>query len=173
MDPPVLYGKWFEYFIRRYGGEPVELAVPYNEPVDPADVETALASHPDISVLSVVHSETPSGTVNPVREIGRIAKEHGVITIVDTVSGLGSELLSPEEWGIDVAVAGPQKGLGGPPRLSLMAISPDAWARVEGRPDPLRGSFLALLDWKSTWLEHRRFPHPPPLTEIYALESTL
>ena len=168
-----VFGKWFEDFIRRYGGEPVELAVPYNEAVDPADVETALASHPDISVLSVVHSETPSGTVNPVREIGRIAKEYGVITIVDTVSGLGSELLSPEEWGIDVAVAGPQKCLGGPPGLSLMAISPDAWARMEGRPDPLRGSFLSILDWKSTWLEHRRFPYTPSVSEIYALESTL
>jgi pyridoxamine--pyruvate transaminase len=168
-----VFGRWFEDFIRRYGGEPVELSVPYNEAVDPADVEAALARHPDVSVLSVVHSETPSGTVNPVREIGRIAKQHGVLTIVDTVSGLGSELLSPEAWGIDVAVAGPQKCLGGPPGLSLLAVSPDAWARMEERPDPLRGSFLSILDWKTTWLEQRRFPYTPSVSEIYALESTL
>ncbi|MBA2276587.1 MAG: alanine--glyoxylate aminotransferase family protein [Chloroflexia bacterium] len=168
-----VFGKWFEDFIRRYGGEPIELAVPFNEAIDPADVQAALERHPEISVLSVVHSETPSGTINPVREIGRVAKEHGVITIVDTVSGLGSELLSPEEWGIDIAVAGPQKCLSGPPGLSLLAVSPDAWARMENRTDPLRGSFLSILDWKATWLEQRRFPYTPSVSEIYALESTL
>ena len=168
-----VFGKWFEDFIRRYGGEPIELAVPYNEAIDPADVETALSRHSDISVLSVVHSETPSGTVNPVKEIGRIAKEHGVLTIVDTVSGLGSELLSPKEWGIDIAVSGPQKCLSGPPGLSLLAVSPAAWQRMEERPDSLRGSFLSILDWKSTWLDNRRFPYTPSVSEIYALESTL
>ncbi|MCC6314840.1 MAG: alanine--glyoxylate aminotransferase family protein [Thermomicrobiales bacterium] len=169
-----VFGKWFEDFIRKYGGETVELAVPYNEAIDPEDVRKTLAANPDIRFLSVVHSETPSGTHNPVREIGRIAREFGVITLVDTVSGLGGELLSPEAWGMDVAVAGPQKCLGGTPGLSLMAISPEAWQVMEAkRPAPLRGSFLSILDWKTAWLEERRFPYTPSVSEIYALESVL
>ncbi|MDQ3540955.1 MAG: alanine--glyoxylate aminotransferase family protein [Chloroflexota bacterium] len=168
-----VFGKWFEDFIRKYGAEPVELRVPYNAAIDPEDVRRLLRAVPDISYLSVVHSETPSGTVNPVAEICNIAKEYGVVTIVDTVSGLASEMFSPEEWGIDVAVAGPQKCLGGPPGLSLIAVSDDAWKAMEGRSNPLRGSFLSILDWKTTWLEQRRFPYTPSVSEIYALESVL
>lgn len=169
-----VFGKWFQDFIEAYGGETIEIAVPYNDAIDPEDVRRALQANPGIKFLSVVHSETPSGTHNPVREIGRIAKEFGVITMVDTVSGLGGEVLSPEDWGLDVAVAGPQKCLGGTPGLSLMAISPDAWKAMEARkPKPLRGSFLSILDWKATWLDQRRFPYTPSVTEIYALRSVL
>jgi pyridoxamine--pyruvate transaminase len=168
-----VFGKWFEDFIRRYGAEPIELRVPYNAAIDPEDVRRLLRAVPDISYLSVVHSETPSGTVNPVGEICAIAKEHGVVTIVDTVSGLAGETFSPEEWGIDVAVAGPQKCLGGPPGLSLLAVSEDAWGAMERRSSPLRGSFLSILDWKTTWLEQHRFPYTPSVSEIYALESVL
>lgn len=168
-----VFGKWFEDFVRKYGGEPVELSVPYNAAIDPDDVRRVLQADPEISVLSVVHSETPSGTVNPVREICSIAKEFDVITIVDTVSGVGAELLSPEEWGIDIAVLGPQKCLGGVPGLSMISVSDDAWAAMERKQEPLRGSFLSMLDWKSTWIEQRRFPYTPSVSDIYALESVL
>ena len=103
-----------------------------------------------------------------------VAREFGVLTMVDTVSGLGGELYSPEEWGMDVAVAGPQKCLGGTPGLTLMSVSPAAWAAMEARrPGPLRGSFLSILDWKSAWLEGRRFPYTPSVSEVYSLESVL
>ena len=169
-----VFGKWFEDFIKRYGGETIELAVPYNDAIDPEDVRQALHANPGVKFLSVVHSETPSGTHNPVKEIGAVAREFGVITMVDTVSGLGGELLSPEEWGLDIAIAGPQKCLGGTPGLSLMSISPAAWDALEARkPEPLRASFLSILDWKSAWLEGKQFPYTPSVSEIYSLESVL
>src|SRR5215216_1869641 len=104
-----VFGKWFEEFITRFGGETVELAVPYNEAIDPDDVRKALDANPAITVLSVVHSETPSGTLNPVGEICKIAREYGVISVVDTVSGVGGEQFRADEWCVDVAIAGPQK----------------------------------------------------------------
>jgi pyridoxamine--pyruvate transaminase len=168
-----VFGKWFELFVDKYGGEVTELRVPYNDAVHPDDVRKALSKDPGIKLLSVVHSETPSATVNPVREIGAIAKEFGVLTIVDTVSGLGGELLSPEEWNMDVAVAGPQKCLGGPPGLSMLCVSEEAWQRMEQRPDPVRGSFLSILDWKDTWMAKRTFPYTPSVSTMYALESIL
>lgn len=169
-----VFGKWFEDFIHTYGGETIELAVPYYDAIDPEDVRKALHANPGVKYLSVVHSETPSGTHNPVRAIGAVAREFGVLTMVDTVSGLGGELLTPEEWGMDIAIAGPQKCLGGTPGLSLMAISPAAWEALEARkPSPLRASFLSILDWKSAWLEGKRFPYTPSITEIYSLESVL
>jgi pyridoxamine--pyruvate transaminase len=169
-----VFGKWFQDFIDKYGGETIELAVPYNDAIDPEDVRKALRANPGVKFLSVVHSETPSGTHNQVKEIGAIAHEFGVLTMVDTVSGLGGELLSPEAWGMDIAIAGPQKCLGGTPGLSLMTISPAAWEALQARqPQPLRGSFLSILDWKSAWLEGKRFPYTPSISEVYSLESVL
>jgi pyridoxamine--pyruvate transaminase len=168
-----IFGKWFEDFIARNGGETIEVTVPYNESIDPDDVRKALHANPGIKYLSAVHSETPSGTINPIREIGRIAHEFGVITMVDTVSGLGSELMSPEDWGIDIAIAGPQKCLSGTPGLALLSVSPAAWEAMESAERPLRGSYLSILDWKSTWLEKHTFPYTPLVSEMYSMESVL
>ncbi|MGQ9675394.1 MAG: pyridoxal-phosphate-dependent aminotransferase family protein [Chloroflexota bacterium] len=167
-----VFGKWFEDFITKYGGEVVSLEVPYNDAVEPDDVRKAFREHRGIKFLSVVHSETPSGTVNPVKHICPIAKEYGVVTIVDTVSGLGGEALIPEEWGVDLAVAGPQKCLSGPPGLCLLSVSPDAWKAMENRRPSLRGSYLSILDYKFAW-DDRRFPFTPFVNEVYALESAL
>ncbi len=168
-----VFGKWFEDFIDRHGGQTVELATPYNEAIDPKDVRRLLSEQPGIRFCSMVHSETPSGTINPVREIGAVCREFGVITLVDTVSGLGSEHVVPEEWGIDIGIVGPQKCLGGLPGLSLISVSPAAWSAMEQRQPPLRGSFLSILDWKTAWLDEQRFPYTPSVAEMYALESTL
>lgn len=163
------YGGWIE----RYGGEVIELRVPYNDAIDPEDVRRALRDNPDVTILAAVHCETPSGTMNPIGEICGIARDHGVLTIVDSVSGLGAESYSPEAWSIDVAVAGPQKCLGGVPGLSLVAVSQRAWEAMEAVDQPLRWSYLSLLDWKTTWIENGRFPYTPSVADIHALESTL
>lgn len=168
-----VFGKGFEDWIVKYGGDVIEIAVPYNAAIDPDDVRRAFQLDPEISVVSVVHSETPSGTINPIREIGQIAREYGAITIVDTVSGLLAEDYSPEEWGMDIAVAGPQKCLSGVPGMSLISVSPEAWRRMESVKTPLRGSFLSLLDWKTSWIENGRFPYTPSVSDVYALESVL
>jgi pyridoxamine---pyruvate transaminase len=168
-----VFGNGYAGWIERHGGEVVEVRVPYDAAIDPDAVRQMLLDRPDISVLSAVHCETPSGTMNPIREIGRIAQEHGVLTIVDTVSGLGAESYSPEGWGVDIAVAGPQKCLGGVPGLALVAVSPHAWEVMESVESPLRASYLSLLDWKDTWIGQGRFPYTPSVADVHALESTL
>ena len=62
------------YWLTDFGAELHELEVPYNDAVDPADVERYLDEHPEIELVTVVHSETPSGTLRPVAEIGPIAQ---------------------------------------------------------------------------------------------------
>jgi pyridoxamine--pyruvate transaminase len=167
-----IFGKWFGTFITRAGADAVELAVPYNEAVDPEDVRRALRRHRDIRFLAVVHAETPSGTVNPVDQICPVAAEAGVVTIVDTALGLGSHPFETDAWGVDVAIAGPQKALGGVPGLCPIAVSPRAWeAMTRRRPAPLRESYLSLLDWRESWVEKRAFPYTASVSLVYALES--
>ena len=127
--------------------------------------------HPGIGLVTVVHSETPSGTLNPVEEIGPIAKRHGALVLVDCVSSLGGIPIWPDEWQLDVCVAGPQKCLAGPPGMSLMTVSEDAWDAIRANPAAPRSSFLSMLDWKEQWLEAGRFPFTPSVVDLHGVEA--
>lgn len=168
-----VFGAGYAGWIERYGGKVIELRTEFNDAINPERVRATLQANPDIGYLAVVHCETPSGTMNPVAEICTIAREFDVITIVDTVSGLAAEDFTPETAGMDIAVAGPQKCLGGVPGLSMVAVSPAAWQRMESLPEPLVGSYLSMLDWKHTWIEQGRFPYTPSVADVHALEATL
>ena len=101
-----VFGRYMGYWLRDYGAELHELEVPYDDSVDAGDVDRYLTEHPEIEFVSVVHSETPSGTLNPVAEIGPIAKAHGCLTFVDCVSSFGGMPIFPDEWMLDICVAG-------------------------------------------------------------------
>lgn len=166
-----VFGKWFGFWLRDLGADLHELEVPYDEAVSGEAVDAYLAEHPEITVVSVVHSETPSGTLNPLWDIGPIARRHGAITIVDCVSSLGGIELKPEEWQLDLLVAGPQKCLGGPPGMSLLAVSTGAWAAIEANPDAPRGSFLSLLDWRDKWHGGGAFPYTPSVSDLNGVHA--
>jgi pyridoxamine---pyruvate transaminase len=166
-----VFGKGMGYWLADFGAELHELEVPYNDAVDPGDVDRFLTEHPGIGLVTVVHSETPSGTLNPVEEIGPIAKRHGALTLVDCVSSLGGIPIWPDDWQIDVCVAGPQKCLAGPPGMSLMTVSADAWNAIRANPAAPRASFLSMLDWKEQWLENGKFPFTPSVVDLHGVEA--
>ncbi len=92
----------------------------------PEEVSAALADRPVKAVL-LTQSETSTGVIQPVRELARVAKEHGALVIVDVVSSLGAVPFDFDGWGIDVAVGGSQKALSASPGLAFVAISDRAW----------------------------------------------
>jgi pyridoxamine--pyruvate transaminase len=168
-----VYGKWFGLWLAEYGAHVIEVEVPYDAQVEPEMVERAFAAHPETELLAVVHSETPSGTMNPVSEIGPIAKRNGALVIADVVSSLGCDALRPDDWGLDICVAGPQKCLAGPPGMSLVSVSDEAWTRIRANPAAPRGSFLSLLDWKDTWIDGGRtsFPYTPSVADVNGVSA--
>lgn len=166
-----IFGKGMGYWLRDFGAGVHEIEVAYNDAVDPAEVESFLADHPEIEVVAVVHSETPSGTYNPVDAIGKIAHAHGALTLVDCVSSVGGMPFKADEWELDICVLGPQKCLGGPPGMSLMSVSEDAWKRIAENPAAPRSSFLSLLDWKEQWLEGGKFPFTPSVSDVHGVEA--
>jgi pyridoxamine--pyruvate transaminase len=166
-----VFGKWFGFWLKDIGADVHELEVPYDEAVTGEAVDAYLTEHPRISVVSVVHSETPSGTLNPVQDIGPIARRHGAVTIVDCVSSWAGIELKPEEWQLDLLVAGPQKCLGGPPGMSLLAVGERAWAAMEANPDAPRGSFLSILDWRDTWHGKGSFPYTPSVSDLNGVHA--
>jgi len=166
-----MYSKWFGDWLRATGATVIEHEVPYNSVIDPADVEALLDAHPQIGVVSIVHCETPSGTLNPIREIGPLVRAHDAILICDVVSSLCGNDVRVDDWSLDICVSGPQKCLASAPGLSLVAVSDRAWAAIEANPAAPRRSYLSLLDWRSTWEEQGRFPYTPSVTDITGLQA--
>jgi pyridoxamine---pyruvate transaminase len=170
-----VYAAWFGDWLREYGAEVHEVRVPYDEAIDPAIVSDALERHGPFGVVAVVHSETPSGIENPLAAIGPLAHEHGALMFADVVSALGGTQVEIDAWHVDLAVAGPQKCLGGPPGISLVTVSPAAWEAIESNPNAPRRSFLSLLDWKHRWIDGGRvaFPYTPSVSDVNGVHAAL
>ena len=168
-----VYGAGYRRYFDAYGGRVVELAVPYNGAIEAGQVEQVLKREGDVKVIAVVHSETPSGTINPVREIAALAHQFGALTIVDAVSSLGGMPVEVDEWGLDVTVAAPHKCLGGLPGSALMAVSERAWEKIRARPNPPRRRYVSFLDWKDGWLGEGRFPFTPFVAQIVGVNEAL
>ena len=166
-----VFGKGMGYWLKDFGAELHELEVPYNDAVEPAEVERYLADHPEIELVAVVHSETPSGTLCDVSAIGPIAHAHDALMLVDCVSSVGGIPLRVDEWHLDVCVAGPQKCLGGPAGMSLMTVNDAAWERIRANPAAPRASFLSMLDWKDQWLDGEKFPYTPSVSDVHGVEA--
>jgi len=168
-----LYGRGYGAWAGRYAREVIEIEVPYDSAVPASAVADVMRVRPDITVVSVVHCETPTGTVNDLDAISAVAAEHDALLIVDAVSSFGGIRCDFTTWQAGLVVTAPQKCLGGTPGLSLLHVSEAAWARMEANPAAPRGSALSILDWRDAHLADRPFPFTPPVTDIYGLHSCL
>ncbi len=168
-----VYGKGFGYWAKRYSPNLLEIEVPYNEAIDPQSVADMLKSHPEITVVSVCHHDTPSGTINPIDEIGAIVSAHGGYLIVDAVSSFGGMKTYPEDCKADIYVTGPNKCLGAPPGLTLMSVSDRAWTRMKANSAAPRASVLSILDWEHAWSKEKPFPFTPSVAEMNGLDVAL
>jgi pyridoxamine--pyruvate transaminase len=168
-----VYGKGFGYWSARYHKEMIEIEVPYNEAIDPQQVADAFQRRPDIRIVSVVHHDTPSGTLNPVAEIGKIVRRHDALLLVDAVSSFGGMDIHPEDCHADVFVTGPGKCLGGAPGLTIFAVSERAWAHIAANPNAPTASVLSLADWKNAWRRDQPFPFTPSVAEVNGLDAVM
>ncbi|TAJ47928.1 MAG: alanine--glyoxylate aminotransferase family protein [Herbiconiux sp.] len=168
-----IYGKGMGQWLESYGAVLHEIEVEYDDAVDPADVDAYLAAHPEIELVTIVHSETPSGTISDVSQLGPIARKHGALTLVDALSSIGGVPFEPDAWQLDVCVSGGQKCLGGPVGVTMVSVSPEAWERMLANENAPRYSYISLIDWKVAWLENGTFPFTPSVTDIVGLEAAL
>ena len=165
------FGKWFGIYVENAGGKPVYLTSPNNEAFHPEILKEKLDVEKDIKAMTVVHCETPTGILNPIKELCPIAKKKGILTIVDSVASLAGDDVKPDQWGIDLCCGASQKALSAPPGLTLLSISKDAWNAIDHKKNPVKNSYLSITDYRDTWLRERRFPFTPMVSDIYALNE--
>ncbi|OWV87769.1 aspartate aminotransferase [Rhizobium sp. R635] len=167
------YGGWFGQWLRRGGATVRDIVAEPGLPIEIEVVATALDAAPRIDVLAVVHAESASGILNPLPEILALARSRGIVTVVDAVASVGGHPLDVEALGIDIAIIGPQKALGGPAGVSALSVSRRAWELIL-RDDAPRDSILSLADLKR-WIDSGRqaLPGTPAPLEFFALETAL
>ncbi|MEQ8331403.1 MAG: aminotransferase class V-fold PLP-dependent enzyme [Longimicrobiales bacterium] len=142
--------------------------------VDPAAIESRLKNDTEraIKAVCVVHNETSTGAVSPIAEV-RAAMDrviHPALLMVDVVSSLGSIDYRHDEWGVDVAVAGSQKGLMLPAGLSFTAVSEQAMAAARRATLP-----RSYWDWDQMMRKNEEgyFPYTPATNLLFGLREAL
>lgn len=127
-----VFGYGFEQMAKSIGCETMNIGYAYNESVkDFERIEKAIIEFAP-KMITVVQNETPSGTMNSIKEIGLLKEKYNIpLLYVDAVSGLaGSEVLT-DEWNIDLCLGASQKCLSAPANMAFLTVSDKAWEIVE------------------------------------------
>ncbi|MCY1205527.1 Serine--glyoxylate aminotransferase [compost metagenome] len=146
----------------------------WRRPVDAAAIGARLAGDADrrIKAVCVVHNETSTGVTSDVAAVRKAIDRagHPALLMVDTISSLGSVDYRHDEWGVDVTVAGSQKGLMLPPGLAFNAVSAKALAAADGARLP-----RSYWDWREMLAANARgyFPYTPSTNLLYGLHEAL
>ncbi len=140
--------------------------------VDPAKIESRLkedGGH-SIKAVCVVHNETSTGVTSDIGAVRRAIDRagHPALLLVDTISGLGSIDYRHDEWGVDVTVAGSQKGMMLPPGLSFNAVSQKAIAASKNAKLP-----RAFWSWDEIIEANKNgfWPYTPATNMLYGLSE--
>ncbi len=159
------------HHIARATGLPAEaLVVEWGEVNTPEQLAEALRGG-DFDAVTVVHSETSTGVLNPIAELAATAHAAGdVALLVDSVSGAAGTELRTDEWGLDFVLTGSQKALALPPGLALGVANERILARAETRPD--RGVYFDFLEFEKA-VRRNQTPNTPAISLLYALEAQL
>jgi alanine-glyoxylate transaminase/serine-glyoxylate transaminase/serine-pyruvate transaminase len=158
----------------RLGLKPEFIEGDWRGGADPDQIEARLRADTahEIKAVCVVHNETSTGSVSPIAEVRRAidAAGHPALLMVDTISGLASVDFRFDEWGVDVAVSGSQKGLMLPPGLGFNAVSEKAYeVSLKG------GMPRSYWDWKDMKGINATgyFPYTPATNMLFGLNEAI
>ncbi len=146
------------------------IEVPWGQVHTPEMVDDALRRG-IYDAVTVAHSETSTGALNPIHELAEIAHKNGDVAIlVDSVSGMAGARVLTDEWKIDFILTGSQKAFALPPGLAFGVAQESVLERA--RSQPARGTYFDFLEYEKNILGNQT-PNTPAVSLIYALAEQL
>jgi len=134
----------------------------WGKPLDPNLLESLIKENPDTVAFAMVHHETSTTVLNPLKDLMAVARKAGLVTIVDTVSSLAGVDIPVDDWGIDICVCGANKCIEAAPGIGFISVSPHAWTVIDSHDSP--GCwYLDLKLWRH-YIQEWGAWHPSPVT---------
>ncbi|MFA6357568.1 MAG: alanine--glyoxylate aminotransferase family protein [Candidatus Omnitrophota bacterium] len=164
------FGERWSEIAKAYSIKVEIIDVEWGKAVSPEEIRKRLKANPEIKAVFTTLCETSTGVDNDLASIASIVKETSAVLVVDAISGLGAVDIKTDVWGIDVVIAGSQKGLMLPPGLGFISLSPKAWKLVEASKSPRY--YLDLRKAKKA-LDKNDTPFTSSITLIIALNEAL
>ena len=146
------------------GLEVDRVAVEWGEHHTPVILADALEAG-DYDTVTICHSETSTGVLNPIRELADVAHDHGAVVLLDTVSSLSGAPVETDDWQLDFVVTGGQKALALPPGLGFAVAQEHILERA--RSNPHRGLYFDVLGFEKN-MEKSQAPNTPAISLMYA-----
>lgn len=170
-----VFGGRLKEMVERCGGVPVMVEDEWGRAVDPEKLRQAVRQNPDASLVFFVHAETSTGALSDAETLASIAREAGMLTLVDTVTSLGGSPVETDAWGIDAVYSGTQKCLSCAPGLSPITLNERALEKVRSRKTPVQSWFMDLTLVLGYWNEgaKRSYHHTAPINALYGLHEAL
>lgn len=160
--------------ISQVNGKQVDvIEVEWGQAHTPAMVEAALqAAAQPYDAIAIVHNETSTGVINPVRDIAALVRSLSPDTLimVDSVSGILGAEIRADEWGLDVLLTSSQKAFALPPGLAFASVSDRTLERAQQIPN--RGYYFDFVELAKS-LEKNNTPSTPPISLMYAADKQL
>ncbi len=161
------FGERFKDITARYGKvNPLENEWGHSFDLD--EVEKKLEE--GAKAITLVHNETSVGIQNPAKEIGRLAKEHDALFIMDGVTTIGGDDVRTDNWGVDIAVVGSQKCMAAPPGLSMISVSNRAFEAMEDKEN--LPYYLDLKAYRKSGGKSQT-PYTPAVPLFFGLQEAL
>lgn len=167
-----IYGEGFKDFVTMYGGIPTLYTVDYHEDIDVPALAQFLEQNHDYKYATIVHCDTPSGVLNDISAICPLLKQYGILTVVDSVSGMFGNEVRVDDWKIDILCGGSQKAVSAPAGLTFVTVSDDAKTAMKNRKAPI-ASFYCNLTIFDGYYEKQWFPYTMPISDIMGLRAAM
>lgn len=167
-----IYGNGFKDFVSMYGGTPVLFSRDRRRAISVDELRTFLEKDSDFKYATIVHCDTPTSVVNNINEICPLLKEYGILSVVDSVSGMVGEYVNTDEAKIDILLGGSQKAISAQPGITVVSVSDDAKIAMSNRKTPIRAFYANLRIWEN-YLEERYFPYTLPTSDIVSFRCAL
>jgi 2-aminoethylphosphonate-pyruvate transaminase len=164
------YGRRMVQILQQAGIDHVVLSTAENTTVDPAALESALREDQGITHVATVHCETTTGILNPIDEIGSVARRHNKVFIVDAMSSFGGMPIDFPGWSIDFLISSPNKCLEGVPGFCFVICRRAALVSCEGQSRSLSLDLLAQL---KGFEANGQFRFTPPTHALLAFDRAL
>ncbi|MDP6612413.1 MAG: alanine--glyoxylate aminotransferase family protein [Candidatus Hydrothermarchaeota archaeon] len=165
-------GKFGERFIEianAYGLKPGEVEVEWGDAVALEEVEGVIAES-SAKAITLTHNETSTGVVHNAKAVGKIAREYGLLYIMDGITSVGGDEVKADAWGVDICITGSQKCLAAPPGLAMMSVSDKAWGVIDEKG---RSNYYLDMAAYRRALRKRTTPYTPSVSLIYGLRVAL